>query len=143
YVAFSMAWPLRKSNAIALTTLVDRLVADADSITFVQIALAAVPTLEPAPSRAALARLEERLVDEGFDVPGLLMEQSDPPTDQGQADIIEAWNSTTTDTTFPNSAVEDNLRNDAPVEKWTVALARERVAAAERLREDVLERLSR
>ncbi|MBM2323799.1 MULTISPECIES: hypothetical protein [Marivita] len=140
---FSDAPLVDKDREHAATTLVDRLVADADSITFVQIALAAVPTLEPAPSRAALARLEERLVDEGFDVPGLLMEQSDPPTDQGQADIIEAWNSTTTDTTFPNSAVEDNLRNDAPVEKWTVALARERVAAAERLREDVLERLSR
>ncbi|OSQ50592.1 hypothetical protein MGEO_12405 [Marivita geojedonensis] len=60
----------KKERKSAVGEFVDRLVEQADSITFLQIALTEVPKLRPRPEHSDLRRIEARLKVEGF-VPDL------------------------------------------------------------------------
>ena len=132
-------------HAKAVTELVDHLVSNADSVTFVQIALAILPELKPLPSQAALEAVAERLVREGFvgevnvinqlmvpRVADLLTHANDP--DVGPRQPQEGASTSTGFQVSPSLPNGDN---------WTVALARERVESAQALREKLSETLSR
>lgn len=112
----------------AVTDLVDHLVSYAETVTFVQIALASVPYFDPPPSQKALVGLKERLEKEGF---APLATSTDPT---GKA-------------THDGSTTEMGLiRDDTDIrtfKNWSVAEARERIEEAERLRRELLARLSR
>ena len=132
-------------HAEAVTELVNHLILNADTVTFVQIALNTLPGLTPSPSQTALAGVAERLVREGFIgeaniinqlmVPGggaVLGRATDPDVDLSQA---------------KESATAPPVFQDSPAlpstDDWTVALARERAESAQTLREALAETLSR
>ncbi|MFA8386672.1 MAG: hypothetical protein ACEPO2_13695 [Pelagibaca sp.] len=132
-------------HARAVTQLVDHLVSNADSVTFVQIALGTLPELTPPPSQTALAAVAERLVREGFigevSVINQLMVSgvADLPTRTNDPDVGLGPPEERAST---SAGVQDPLplRN---ADRWTVALARERVESAQALREAFAETLSR
>lgn len=134
-------------RSLAVSELVDHLVTHADSITFVQIALAVLPDLDPAPSEAALNRVADRLALEGFTsvaqtateaFPDAVLDSAPKPDDAG-----ELLPSVERDTS-------PSIGGDTPVaspegvtENLTVALARQRAEAAQALRQSLVETLSR
>lgn len=134
-------------RSLAVSELVDHLVTHADSITFVQIALAVLPDLDPAPSEAALNRVADRLALEGFTsvaqtateaIADVVLGSAPKPDDAGEL--------------LPNVERDTSpiIIRDTPVaspegvtEKLTVAIARQRAEAAQALRQSLVETLSR
>ncbi len=132
-------------HAEAVTELVNHLILNADTVTFVQIALNTLPGMTPLPSQTALAAVAERLAREGFvgevnvinqlmvpRVAALPTRANDPdarprPSQEGATPPIDFQEAPSLPST-----------ND-----WTVALAKERVESAQALREALAETLSR
>lgn len=120
------------------TDLVSHLVDAADSVTFVEIALAFVPNLEPSPSKNAMSRLEKRLSDEGFTI---------SPRSSATHQERERLGAAGADVETTQLTIGLDLPVEHPPvwssDDWTVEKARERLVAAEALRREVTARLGR
>lgn len=132
----------------AIAGLVDHLVTHGDSISFIQIALASLPDLEPQPSASAWARVSERMLKEGFVAEANSIGQSRRMV---VAETVDAAPDQLSDHSTPMEAPldQDALQSfhaqpdPSAVELWTVALAQQRLEAAQSLRQSLSEELSR
>ena len=123
----------------ATTDLIDHLVAHADSITFLQVALAVVPDLDPAPSEAALAGISARLSAEGFTAETLSVAQTAPVSEMalGTYSGVSDGGPHNEDRPIPPAAPTPSIV------EWTVTMARESAESAQELRRSLAETLSR
>lgn len=125
----------------AATELTEHLVDHADSITFVQLALASIPDMDPPPSEAAQDAVTARLSADGF-------VQSATPVAPMRATVADTPQGTTGESAVSERTALDQGHTPQPAahpvqEAWTLARARMRLAESKKLREELTARLSR
>lgn len=129
----------------AVKDLADHLVNHADTVTFLEIALAFVPRMEPLPPPQTLAAIQDRLLREGFGRTVLSLADTSEMILENEAHTAHVHGmDLAADSTSPWEP--QPLEKDASertTDTWSVAQARTRVEASQKLREELSARLSR
>ena len=144
--ALSADLPLAPVDRLrAVTDLADHLVKHADTVTFVEIALAFVPRMDPQPPHQTLAAIQGRLMKEGFGQTVLSPAMtSDKVSGNAAPMALSNRIDVGPDNTLPlEPKATDNDASPRTSDTWSVKMARTRVDASQKLRQELSARLSR